>query len=62
MRIGIRLHDSAKAPLEERLKTVHNQGFTCAHIALSKLFDDPKYSSISSGEKIRQEFSVLSFP
>ena len=48
MRIGIRLHDSAKAPLEERLKTVHNQGFTCAHIALSKLFDDPKYSSISS--------------
>jgi sugar phosphate isomerase/epimerase len=48
MQIGIRLHDSAKAPLEERLKTVKAQGFSCAHIALSKLFDDKKYSATTA--------------
>lgn len=46
MQIGIRLHDSKKAPLEERLKNVKEQGFTCAHIALSKLFEDKKYSDV----------------
>ncbi len=48
MQIGIRLHDSAKAPIEERLKNVRAQGFTCAHIALSKLFDEKKYSTESA--------------
>lgn len=48
MQIGIRLHDSAKAPIEERLKNVREQGFTCAHIALSKMFEDRKYSSESA--------------
>lgn len=48
MQIGIRLHDSKKAPLEERLKNVKAQGFQCAHIALSKLFEDKKYSDISA--------------
>ena len=37
MQIGIRLHDAAKLPIEERLREVRKQGFTCAHLALSKV-------------------------
>lgn len=36
MQIGLRLHDAAKLPIEERLKVVREQGFTCGHLALSK--------------------------
>lgn len=39
MQIGIRLHDIKKAPLEERLAIAEEQGFTCAHLALSKVID-----------------------
>lgn len=41
MQIGIRLHDAAKLPLEERLKEVKKQGFSCVHLALSKVLDKP---------------------
>ncbi len=34
MNIGIRLHDTAPGTLKQRLGFVHDQGFTCAHIAL----------------------------
>lgn len=37
MQFGIRLHDAVQAPLEERLKSIKKQGFTCAHVALSKV-------------------------
>ena len=37
MRYGIRLHDAAPGTLAERLSSVRDQGFVCAHIALSKL-------------------------
>ncbi|MCD7724213.1 MAG: sugar phosphate isomerase/epimerase [Clostridiales bacterium] len=37
MNIGIRLHDTINGTLEERLAFVKKQGFTCAHIALTKL-------------------------
>lgn len=40
MQIGIRLHDTKKLPLEERLQNVHEQGFTCGHLALSKVIDE----------------------
>lgn len=40
MQIGIRLHDTKKLPLEERLKNVHEQGFRCGHLALSKVIDE----------------------
>lgn len=40
MQIGIRLHDTAALPLEERLATIKNQGFTCAHVALSKVIHE----------------------
>lgn len=40
MQIGIRLHDIKKAPLEERLAIAHEQGFTCGHLALSKVIGE----------------------
>ena len=36
MDIGIRLHDTVPGTLEERLRFVRGQGFSCAHLALSK--------------------------
>lgn len=40
MQVGIRLHDVAPGTIEERAAMAHEQGFTCAHIALSKLIKD----------------------
>lgn len=39
MQVGIRLHDVAKGTIEQRAHTAREQGFSCAHIALSKLCD-----------------------
>lgn len=41
MQLGIRLHDMAKLPFEERLKEARAQGFSCIHLALSKISDLP---------------------
>lgn len=40
MQIGIRLHDTISASLEERLKFIKEQGFSCAHVALSKVIKE----------------------
>lgn len=40
MQFGIRLHDAVQAPIEERLKIVKEQGFACAHVALSKVISE----------------------
>lgn len=40
MRIGIRLHDTVPLTLEDRLCYVKEQGFTCAHLALSKVIKE----------------------
>ena len=40
MQFGIRLHDAVQAPIEERLKIVKEQEFTCAHVALSKVISE----------------------
>ncbi|SCP98243.1 sugar phosphate isomerase/epimerase family protein [Anaerobium acetethylicum] len=37
MQIGIRVHDTKELPLEERLQVIKEQGFTCGHLALSKV-------------------------
>ena len=37
MALGIRLHDTLPGTLEERVAAAKAQGFTCAHVALSKL-------------------------
>lgn len=39
MQVGIRLHDVAQGTIEQRAHTAKEQGFSCAHIALSKLCD-----------------------
>lgn len=41
MQLGIRFHDTEKISFEERVKRVHELGFKCAHIALSKAEDIP---------------------
>ncbi|MBR1820988.1 MAG: sugar phosphate isomerase/epimerase [Clostridia bacterium] len=40
MNIGIRLHDTAPGTLEQRLDFARAQGFSCAHLALSKALPD----------------------
>ncbi|MCD8105153.1 MAG: sugar phosphate isomerase/epimerase [Lachnospiraceae bacterium] len=40
MQIGIRLHDVKEAPLAGRLRTAHEQGFACAHLALGKVISE----------------------
>ena len=40
MQLGIRLHDIKKAPLPERLQTAREQGFSCGHLALSKVISE----------------------
>jgi sugar phosphate isomerase/epimerase len=40
MQIGIRLHDTVALTLKERLSYVKKQGFTCAHLALSKVIKE----------------------
>ncbi len=37
MQLGIRFHDTRELPFEERLQEIKRQGFTCTHIALSKV-------------------------
>lgn len=37
MNIGIRLHDTVGTSLQEHLHAAHEQGFTCAHIAMQKV-------------------------
>ena len=34
---GLRLHDAEKLPLQQQLAVVRDQGFTCVHLALSKV-------------------------
>lgn len=40
MQLGIRLHDIKKAPLDERLAIAKKQGFSCGHLALSKVISE----------------------
>lgn len=40
MQLGIRLHDTKKLPLEERIADVHQLGFTCGHLALGKVIEE----------------------
>ncbi|MCC8101114.1 MAG: sugar phosphate isomerase/epimerase [Clostridiales bacterium] len=40
MQIGIRLHDVKSAPLSERLAIAHEQGFSCAHLAMAKVISE----------------------
>ena len=63
MRYGIRLHDTAPGTLRERLSFAKDQGFTCAHIALSKLLpgfkmdDAPALLTPELSASVREDFT-----
>lgn len=40
MQLGIRLHDTKKLSFEERIADVHQLGFDCGHLALSKVIEE----------------------
>lgn len=40
MQLGIRLHDTKELPFEERIADVHDLGFACGHLALSKVIKE----------------------
>ncbi len=44
MQIGLRFHDAKVLPFEERIREVKNQGFSCVHMALSKVMPNPAFS------------------
>lgn len=51
MRIGIRAHDVQYAPLEQLIPNIHEQGFHCMHIALSKSIKEfkPEIETMTPG-------------
>ena len=56
MNIGIRLHDTLPGSLAERLAFAKAQGFSCAHVALSKVLDD--FAMNEAPEKLTEEYAV----
>lgn len=56
MNIGIRLHDTAPGTLKERLAYAKGQGFSCAHVALSKVLDD--FDMKDAPEKLTDEYAM----
>lgn len=61
MNIGIRLHDTAGTTLSEHLANAKAQGFTCVHIAMSKVIpgfkmdDAPELLTDELAETVRAE-------
>ena len=55
MNIGIRLHDTKPGNLGERLAFAKAQGFSCAHVALSKVLDD--FSMEEAPLKLTEEYA-----
>lgn len=55
MNIGIRLHDTLPGTLRERLGYARRQGFSCAHVALSKVTDD--FSMADAPRRLNGEFA-----
>lgn len=56
MNIGIRLHDTIGTTLEEHLRSAHEQGFSCAHIALSKTI--PGFSMMDAPALMTDELAA----
>ena len=63
LNIGIRLHDTAPGTLSQRLAFAKAQGFSCAHLAMSKAIDGfsmqdaPKLLTEELAAEVRQAFS-----
>lgn len=64
MNIGIRLHDTLPGTLAERLNYAREQGFSCAHLALSKavagfkMDDAPELLDEKLAEQVRGDFDA----
>ena len=56
MNIGIRLHDTLPGSLAERLACAKAQGFSCAHVALSKVLDD--FAMEEAPEKLTESYAA----
>jgi len=56
MNIGIRLHDTRPGTLAQRLAFAKAQGFSCAHVALSKVLDD--FSMAEAPEKLTRDYAL----
>ena len=63
MNIGIRLHDTAEGTLAQRLSFAKAQGFSCAHLALSKALkgfsmkDAPALLTEELAASVRRDFA-----
>lgn len=64
MNIGIRLHDTAPGTLAQRLGYARAQGFSCAHLALSKavdgfsMADAPARLNADMAAQVREAFAA----
>ena len=64
MNIGIRLHDTLPGTLRERLTYARDQGFTCAHIAMSKavagfdMADAPRLLTPALADSVREDLEA----
>ena len=64
MNIGIRLHDTLPGTLDQRLSFAKAQGFSCAHLALSKALDNfsmndaPKLLDEELAERVKADFAA----
>ena len=64
MNIGIRLHDTAPGTLAQRLGFAKAQGFSCAHLAMSKavegfsMGDAPRLLDEALAERVRGDFAA----
>lgn len=56
MNIGIRLHDTRPGTLAQRLAFAKAQGFSCAHVALSKVLDD--FSMAEAPAKLTRDYAL----
>ena len=62
LNLGMRLHDTPPMGLEERLCYIKNQGFSCAHVALSKVLGENESADMALtpgyGNVLRRMFSA----
>ena len=63
MNIGIRMHDAAPGTLAQRAEFVKAQGFSCVHLALSKMlgpdYMEPRMATPGLAAQVRKDLSGL---
>ena len=56
LNIGLRLHDAAGATLEDKIRNARAQGFTCVHIAMSKVI--PGFKMADAPKLLTEELAA----